>query len=130
MMRVSEEFISVQAFGLGKSGIRRVQMEATTGVLLFMGFIVAIFALSVVLGSFFTAVPGSTPQDVMQLVLMTQYFDTLKEIAANDHTNTVLIPHTPNTLTDLFGQIRSAIVTGVELTKQPIISSPAAEAQK
>ena len=35
---------------------------------------------------FAKTVPGSTPQDVMQLVLMTQYFDTLKEIAANDHT--------------------------------------------
>src|SRR5579864_8293467 len=30
---------------------------------------------------FSKAVQGSTPQDVMQLVLMTQYFDTLKEIA-------------------------------------------------
>src|SRR6202051_4575579 len=44
---------------------------------------------------FSKAVQGSTAQDVMQLVLMTQYFDTLKEIAANDHTNTVLIPHSP-----------------------------------
>jgi regulator of protease activity HflC (stomatin/prohibitin superfamily) len=66
---------------------------------------------------FSKTVPGSTPQDVMQLVLMTQYFDTLKEIAANDHSNTVLIPHTPNTITDLFGQIRTAILTGSELTK-------------
>ena len=47
---------------------------------------------------FAKAVQGSTPQDVMQLVLMT-YFDTLKDIAANDRSNTVLIPHTPNTLT-------------------------------
>ena len=62
---------------------------------------------------------GSTPQDVMQLVLMTQYFDTLKDIAANDHSNTVLIPHTPNTLTDLFGQIRNAIMVGTELTNHP-----------
>jgi regulator of protease activity HflC (stomatin/prohibitin superfamily) len=72
---------------------------------------------------FAKAVQGSTPQDVMQLVLMTQYFDTLKEIAANDHTNTVLIPHTPNTLTDIYGQIRNAIVTGTELTKQPDIAA-------
>ncbi len=68
---------------------------------------------------FAKTVPGSTPQDVMQLVLMTQYFDTLKDIAANDHSNTILIPHTPNSLTDLFGQIRNAIVTGSELTKHP-----------
>jgi hypothetical protein len=58
---------------------------------------------------------------VMQLVLMTQYFDTLKDIAANDHTNTVLVPHTPNTLTDLIGQMRDAIVTGTELTRRPLV---------
>ena len=71
---------------------------------------------------FAKTVPGSTPQDVMQLVLMTQYFDTLKDIAANDHTNTVLIPHTPNSLSDLFTQIRNAIVTGTELTKRPLVT--------
>jgi regulator of protease activity HflC (stomatin/prohibitin superfamily) len=65
---------------------------------------------------FAKTVPGSTPQDVMQLVLMTQYFDTLKEIAANDHTNTILVPHTPNSLTDIFSQIRNAIIAGTELT--------------
>jgi regulator of protease activity HflC (stomatin/prohibitin superfamily) len=76
---------------------------------------------------FAKTVPGSTPQDVMQLVLMTQYFDTLKEIAANDHSNTILIPHTPNTMTDLFSQIRTAIITGNEMGKHPDVppASPA-----
>jgi len=77
---------------------------------------------------FAKSVEGATAQDVMQLVLMTQYFDTLKEIAANDHSNTILVPHTPNTLTDLFGQIRNAIITGTELTRgtvPPSSSSPA-----
>jgi regulator of protease activity HflC (stomatin/prohibitin superfamily) len=75
---------------------------------------------------FAKSVEGSTPQDVMQLVLMTQYFDTLKEIAANDHSNTILIPHTPNTLTDLFGQIRNAVITGAEMTRRtmPATLSP------
>jgi len=68
---------------------------------------------------FAKTVEGSTPQDVMQLVLMTQYFDTLKDIAANDRSNTVLIPHTPNTLTDLFGQLRTAMITSAEMTKSP-----------
>jgi regulator of protease activity HflC (stomatin/prohibitin superfamily) len=71
---------------------------------------------------FAKTVPGSTPQDVMQLVLMTQYFDTLKDIAANDHSNTILIPHTPNTLTDLFSQIRNAIIAGTELTSHSSVS--------
>jgi len=70
---------------------------------------------------FAKTVPGSTPQDVMQLVLMTQYFDTLKDIAANDHSNTILIPHTPNTLSDLFSQIRNAIITGTELASHASI---------
>ena len=74
---------------------------------------------------FTKTVPGSTPQDVMQLVLMTQYFDTLKDIAANDHSNTILVPHSPNTLTDLFGQIRNAIAIGTELASHTSIS-PAA----
>jgi regulator of protease activity HflC (stomatin/prohibitin superfamily) len=72
---------------------------------------------------FAKTVPGSTPQDVMQLVLMTQYFDTLKEIAANDHTNTILVPHTPNTLSDIYSQIRNAIIAGTELTSHPSSSS-------
>jgi regulator of protease activity HflC (stomatin/prohibitin superfamily) len=78
---------------------------------------------------FAKTVPGSTPQDVMQLVLMTQYFDTLKEVAANDHTNTILIPHTPNTLTDIFAQIRNAIIVGNELWHHPTVA-PAVDAQK
>jgi regulator of protease activity HflC (stomatin/prohibitin superfamily) len=79
---------------------------------------------------FAKTVPGSTPQDVMQLVLMTQYFDTLKDIAANDHSNTILIPHTPDTLTDLFGQIRNAVITGAEMTKRPVPPSPSSSSPK
>lgn len=60
---------------------------------------------------FQTAVAGATPQDVMALVLMTQYFDTLKELGANANTNTVLIPHSPGSLTDLQSQIRNAMIT-------------------
>src|SRR5277367_5334474 len=71
---------------------------------------------------FSKAVQGSTSQDVMQLVLMTQYFDTLKDIAANDHSNTILIPHTPNTLPDLFSQLRNAIITGSEVASHTPIS--------
>src|SRR5262249_31771736 len=38
------------------------------------------------------SVPGATAADVMNLVLMTQYFDTLKEIGQASRTNTILIP--------------------------------------
>ncbi len=61
--------------------------------------------------SFKAGVEGSTSQDVMQLVLMTQYFDTLKEMGAQSKNTTVLIPHSPGTLADLSAQIRNALVT-------------------
>jgi hypothetical protein len=66
---------------------------------------------------------GLDSRGVMQLVLMTQYFGTLKESAANDHTNAILVPHTPNTLIDIFSQIRNAIVAGTELTTHPTLAS-------
>jgi hypothetical protein len=42
---------------------------------------------------------------------MTQYFDTLKEVGATSRTNTILIPHSPGTLSDLTAQMRSAMIT-------------------
>jgi regulator of protease activity HflC (stomatin/prohibitin superfamily) len=69
---------------------------------------------------FAKAVAGATPHDVMQLVLITQYFDTLKEIAANDRTNTVLVPHSPSTINDLFAQFRDTMVTATALSAAPI----------
>ena len=57
-------------------------------------------------------VRGTTAQDVMNLVLMTQYFDTLKEIGAASKGTTILLPHSPGALTDIAGQIRNAIIAG------------------
>jgi regulator of protease activity HflC (stomatin/prohibitin superfamily) len=63
------------------------------------------------------SVPGATAQDVMNLVLMTQYFDTLKEIGASSQTNTILIPHSPGSLSDLTSQLRNAMITADAVTK-------------
>jgi regulator of protease activity HflC (stomatin/prohibitin superfamily) len=56
------------------------------------------------------SVPGTTAQDVMNLVLMTQYFDMLKEIGASSRTNAILIPHSPGNLTTLTEQMRNAMM--------------------
>jgi regulator of protease activity HflC (stomatin/prohibitin superfamily) len=66
------------------------------------------------------SVPGTTAKDVMNLVLMTQYFDTLKEIGASSKTNTILIPHSPGSLSNLSEQIRNAMIEAgqtVELSR-------------
>ena len=56
------------------------------------------------------SVPGTTAKDVMNLVLMTQYFDALKEIGASSRSNTILIPHSPGSLASLSEQIRNAMI--------------------
>lgn len=57
------------------------------------------------------SIPGASPQDVMNLVLMTQYFDTLKDIGATSATNTILMPHSPGAMADIGAQIRDAMIT-------------------
>jgi hypothetical protein len=54
----------------------------------------------------------------MNLVLMTQYFDTLKEIGAASETNTILIPHSPGNLADLTAQMRTAMISADMATRE------------
>lgn len=63
------------------------------------------------------SIPGSSANDVMNLVLLTQYFDTLKEMTMNGRTNTILLPHSPAGMQDIASQIREAIIVGNETTK-------------
>ncbi|XP_039009307.1 hypersensitive-induced response protein 1-like [Hibiscus syriacus] len=43
-------------------------------------------------------VPGTTAKDVLDMVLVTQYFDTRKEIGAASKSSSVFIPHGPGTV--------------------------------
>ncbi len=72
---------------------------------------------------FKAGVEGATAKDVMVLVLLTQYFDTLKDIGATAHSNTILMPHSPGALSDYFDQIRNAIVLGQAVTN-PVPGQP------
>jgi len=62
--------------------------------------------------AFAQAVEGSTPKDVMMLVLVTQYLDTMKEIGANDRSNTILMSHSPAAVGELFQQMQDAVMIG------------------
>ena len=57
------------------------------------------------------------PQEIMQFVLMTQYFDTLTAIGANENNNTVMVPHTPGGMKDFQQQIIDGTFVGKELTR-------------
>ena len=67
------------------------------------------------LSDFQDQIPDSKTQDIMGLILMAQYFDTLKDMGASGKTNTIFIPHSPSSLNDLASQIREAIMTGSQV---------------
>lgn len=67
--------------------------------------------------SFNSTVDGTNASEVMNLVLMTQYFDTLKEIGTTGTSNTILIPHSPGGMDDISAQMRDAIITANQVTK-------------
>jgi len=67
--------------------------------------------------NFNSSISGTNAEDVMNLVLMTQYFDTLKEIGLSSRSNTILIPHSPGGMGDISEQMRNAIITANEVSK-------------
>lgn len=67
--------------------------------------------------NFSSAVNGVNSQDVMNLVMMTQYFDTIKELGLSGKNSTILIPHGPGGMTDMSEQIRNAMITAEQVNK-------------
>lgn len=68
--------------------------------------------------SFNKTIDGTNAAEVMNLVLMTQYFDTLKEIGMSGKGTTILIPHSPGGMEDISAQMRDAIITANQVDKQ------------
>jgi len=56
------------------------------------------------------AVEGASSKDVMQLVLVTQYFDTLKSIGESDKTNTLFLAHSPAAVKTVSDQILESML--------------------
>lgn len=67
--------------------------------------------------NFSNKIDGVKSQDVMNLVMMTQYFDTLKELGMNGKNSTILIPHSPSGMADISEQMRTAMITADAVTK-------------
>jgi regulator of protease activity HflC (stomatin/prohibitin superfamily) len=64
------------------------------------------------------AVEDATTSEVMQLVMVTQYFDTIKSIGENDKTNTLFLSHSPAAVRDISDQILQSMLTA-ERAKAP-----------
>jgi regulator of protease activity HflC (stomatin/prohibitin superfamily) len=55
-------------------------------------------------------VEGASAKEVMQLVLVTQYFDTLKSIGENNKTSTLFLAHTPGAVKEVSDQILESML--------------------
>ncbi len=66
--------------------------------------------LQVSVEQFQKAVEGATSKEVMQLVLVTQYFDTLKSIGESDKTNTLFLSHSPAAVREVSDQILQSML--------------------
>ncbi len=56
------------------------------------------------------SVAGASTSEVMQLVLVTQYFDTIKSIGEMDKTNTLFLSHSPAAVRDISDQILQSML--------------------
>jgi regulator of protease activity HflC (stomatin/prohibitin superfamily) len=62
-------------------------------------------------------VEGASSREVMQLVMVTQYFDTLKAIGENGKTNTLFLSHAPGTVKEIGDQILDSVLAGASATR-------------
>lgn len=62
---------------------------------------------------FSNTLQGVSPNEIMQFVLMTQHYDTIKEVGM--HNSTVLVPSSPGSMKDLQQQIMEGTLIGEEL---------------
>jgi len=63
--------------------------------------------------SFSSEVEGAGPQDVMDLLLVTQYFDMLKDLSKTGKGNTIFLPHGPNSVNQLRVDLQKGFMSGL-----------------
>lgn len=68
---------------------------------------------------------------VSRLSLQVEQLDVIvetktQEVAGSNRSNTVMMPHTPNALNDLFSQFRNALIAGNTATNAAMADPPPA----
>jgi hypothetical protein len=55
-------------------------------------------------------VEGTSAKEVMDLIMITQYFDTIKDLGNSSKNTTIFIPHGPGHVRDISDQIRNGMM--------------------
>src|SRR6202046_3498610 len=118
--------VAAQARGKAEKTLKVKQAEAEAESKALQGNGIArerqaiIDGLSASIEHFQQGVPGSTAGEVMALVLLTQYFDTLRDIGTRGGTNTLFLPNSPGSANDFMAQI----VAGIRGGQVPVGAPP------
>jgi regulator of protease activity HflC (stomatin/prohibitin superfamily) len=72
--------------------------------------------LQVSIEQFQKVVEGASAKEVMQLVMVTQYFDTLKSIGESDKTSTLFLTHSPMAVKEVSDQILQSMLVAERAT--------------
>ena len=81
------------------------------------------------INDFQKSITGTGPMEVMNLVLLTQYFDSLKSIASTGNNSSIFIPHSPGSLSDFSAQMRDALLQASQVTEKENKDSKATKNQ-
>ncbi len=94
--------------------VKKAEAEAESNALQGQGIAnqrkAIIEGLQVSIEEFQKVVEGTSAREVMQLVMITQYFDTLKSIGENDKTNTLFLSHSPGAVKDVSDQLLQSML--------------------
>jgi regulator of protease activity HflC (stomatin/prohibitin superfamily) len=77
--------------------------------------------------NFRESVPGATAEDVMGLVLLTQYFDTMRDIGTKGGSSTIFLPNNPGAANDFQAQILAGLRAG-NRNPAPVVIAPTSQA--
>jgi regulator of protease activity HflC (stomatin/prohibitin superfamily) len=101
---IKEAEAEAEAKRLSGEGVAKQRMEIVRG-----------FKESV--EDFKKSLDAVTHEEIMQFVLMTQYFDTIKDIGANSKNSSILMPHSPGGMKDFQNQIIQGTFVGNEFAQ-------------
>lgn len=87
--------------------------------------------LSISVESLKTAMPTADPQTLMNLVLINQYFDAMRDISQGEKAKVIFVPSGPSAYREISDQLFNSFVTAAEASNTPISpSTPIKEPKK
>ncbi|CAL8463935.1 g3470 [Coccomyxa elongata] len=62
--------------------------------------------------NFASDISDVSSRDVIEMMMITQYFDMLKDVGSSNRNSTVFLPHSPGNIADISSQIRNGFLQG------------------